>query len=133
MIESDAIVDWGVFSRTRSELGTGFVRILGYFREDGEKSIVAIEEAMQQRNTIALVRPAHTLKTEARQFGATPLGAMAEEIEFTARRSIEARMFPDELIPTVTRLRPLYFQTLELFDKETNPLVTRRPVFGKRA
>jgi histidine phosphotransfer protein HptB len=133
LIESDAIVDWGIFSRTRSELGPGFVRILGYFREDGEKSIAAIEAAMQQRDTTALVRPAHTLKTEARQFGAMPLGAMAEEIEFTARRSVEARMFPDELIPTVTRLRPLYLQTLELFDKETNPLVTRRPVFGKRA
>ena len=133
MIESDAVVDWSVFSRTRSELGPGFVRILGYFREDGEKSIAAIEEAMQQRDTTALVRPAHTLKSEARQFGATPLGAMAEESEFTASRSIEARMFPDELIPTVTRLRPLYLQTMELFDKETNPLVARKSVFGKRA
>jgi hypothetical protein len=74
----------------------------------------------------------HTLKTEARQFGADPLGALAEEIEFAARRAIEARMFPDELIPTVTRLRPLYLETMELFEKETNPLVSRRPALRAR-
>lgn len=133
MNESEAIVNWGVFSRTRSELGPGFVRILGYFREDGEKAINKIEEAMHRRDATGLVIPAHTLKSEARQFGADPLGTLAEEIEFSARRSIEARMFPDELIPAVTKLRPLYHQTMELFEKESNPLVVRRPVFGRAA
>ena len=131
MTESDAIVDWGVFSRTRTQLGQGFVRILGYFREDGEKSIAKIEDAMQRRDATGLVIPAHTLKSEARQFGAEPLGALAEEIEFAARRSIEARMFPDELIPAVAQLRPLYCETIELFEREINPLVSRRPAFGR--
>ncbi len=131
MTESDAIVDWSIFSRTRTELGQGFVRILGYFQEDGEKSITKIEDAMQRRDATGLVLPAHTLKSEARQFGAEPLGELAEEIEFSARRSIEARMFPDELIPAVARLRPLYRETMELFEKETNPLVARRPTFGR--
>ncbi|WP_332811685.1 Hpt domain-containing protein [Sphingomonas sp.] len=125
------MVDWTVFSRARAELGPGFVRILGYFREDGEKSVAKIEEAMQRRDTTGLVIPAHTLKSEARQFGAEPLGQLAEEIEFAARRAIEQRTFPDELIPAVARLRPLYRETLELFDRESNPLVERRPAFGK--
>jgi HPt (histidine-containing phosphotransfer) domain-containing protein len=129
--EINAIVDWNVFSRARAELGSGFVRILGYFREDGEKSVAKIEEAMQRRDTTGLVIPAHTLKSEARQFGAEPLGQLAEEIEFAARRAIEQRTFPDELIPEVARLRPLYRETLELFDKESNPLVERRNAFGK--
>ena len=128
---SEAIVDWAVFARTRTELGPGFVRILGYFREDGEKSIAKIEDAMHRRDAAGLVIPAHTLKSEARQFGAEPLGELAEEIEHTARRSIEARMFPDELIPDVAKLRPLYLRTMELFDRETNPLAQRRPVFGR--
>ena len=126
-----AIVDWAAFSRTRTELGPGFVRILGYFREDGEKSVAKIEDAMHRRDTTALVIPAHTLKTEARQFGAEPLGELAEEIEFTARRSIEMRVFPDELVPSVAKLRPLYERTMELFEKETNPLVERRSTFGR--
>ena len=129
--ESNAIVDWSVFSRTRAELGPGFVRILGYFREDGEKSVARIEEAMQRRDATGLVIPAHTLKSEARQFGAEPLGELAEEIEFAARRAIEMRAFPDDLIPAAARLRPLYEQTMELFEKETNPLVERRPGVGR--
>ena len=129
-MESQAIVDWGIFSQTRSQLGAGFVRILGYFREDGEKAIAKIEEAMHRRDVAALVLPSHTLKSEARQFGAEPLGELAEEIEFTARRSIEQRLFPDELVPQVARLRPLYQRTMELFDGETNPLAQRRG-FGR--
>ena len=129
--QPDMIVDWAMFSRTRTELGSAFVRILGYFREDGEKSVAKIEEAMQRKDAAALVVPAHTLKSEARQFGAEPLGDLAEEIEFAARRAVEARLFPDELLPAVAQLRPLYERTVELFERETNPLAQRRPVFGR--
>ena len=58
----------------RSELGAHFTRILSYFAEDGVKSIEAIEEAVRNRDAVALVRPAHTLKGESLQFGAEELG-----------------------------------------------------------
>jgi HPt (histidine-containing phosphotransfer) domain-containing protein len=67
------IVDWGHFDRNRNELGPGFIKILGYFREDGVKSIARIEEAMRSHDTTALVVPAHTLKGESRQLGAESL------------------------------------------------------------
>ncbi|MDT9598028.1 Hpt domain-containing protein [Sphingosinicella rhizophila] len=123
----DASVDWEVFSRTRTELGAAFVRILSYFREDGEKAVARIEEAMQRRDAVALVIPAHTLKSEARQFGADPLGDLAELIEIEGRRSVEMRLFPDDLIPEVAKLRPLYLSTIEQLEKEANPLRQRRP------
>ena len=41
------IIDWVHFEKSRSELGPGFIRILGYFREDGAKSLAAIEHAMR--------------------------------------------------------------------------------------
>ena len=75
------IVDWVHFERSRAELGSGFIRILSYFREDGVKSVAQIETAMREQNTTALVLPAHTLKGEARQFGAEPLAEIAELIE----------------------------------------------------
>ena len=131
MAEADPIVDWSVFTRTRSELGPGFIRILGYFREDGEKSVAKIEGAMSNRDAAALVIPAHTLKSEARQFGADPLGELAEEIEFAARRGIEGRIFPDHLLPLVAKLRPLYEHTVALLEQESNPLAQRRPAFGR--
>jgi histidine phosphotransfer protein HptB len=67
------LIDWAAFNQARAELGSDFVRILGYFREDGVKSLDAIEAAMRAKNAAALVRPAHTLKGESRQFGAEPL------------------------------------------------------------
>lgn len=126
------LVDWTAFTQARQELGAGFVRILGYFREDGVKSVAAIEEAMRAKDATALVRPAHTLKGEARQFGADPLADLAEEIEVVARRCVELKTSPDELIPQVVQLRPIFEQTLDLFEREINPLVERRSAFGRR-
>ena len=125
MNDSSDIIDWVHFEKARGELGPGLIRILSYFREDGAKSIAAIEEAMHEHNTVALVIPAHTLKGEARQFGAEPLAALAETIEQTARFCIETHRFPDELIPEVVELRRLWNRTIELFDKATNPLLSR--------
>ncbi len=130
------IVDWPHFERSRKELGPGFIRILSYFREDGVKSLTQIEGAMREQNTAALVLPAHTLKGEARQLGAEPLASIAELIESTARFCVESRRFPDELISDVVELRALFNQTVELFDKATNPLLSRaRPAsrgFGRK-
>ena len=119
------IVDWVHFERSRAELGAGFIRILSYFREDGAKSVAQIEEAMHDENTAALVIPAHTIKGEARQFGAESLAKVAELIESTARLCVETRRFPDELVPEVVELRRLFNRTAELFVKATNPLLTR--------
>ena len=119
------IVDWVHFEKSRAELGPGFIRILSYFREDGVKSVAQIEEAMREQNTVALIIPAHTLKGEARQFGAEPLATIAELIEQTARLCVETHRFPDELVPEVVQLRKLFSETVDLFEKATNPLVTR--------
>lgn len=130
------IIDWAHFDRNRTEMGPGFIRILGYFKEDGTKSIGQIELAMREQNTAALVVPAHTLKGEARQLGANPLGEIAELIETTARFCVETHRFPDELVPQVVELRRLFDRTVAAFDKETNPVLQRRPPqggFGKRA
>lgn len=125
MSDEQDIVDWVHFERSRSELGPGFIRILSYFREDGVKSVGQIEQAMREQNTAALVIPAHTLKGEARQLGAEPLAGIAELIETTARFCVESHRFPDELVKDVVELRRLFEQTVELFDKATNPLLTR--------
>ncbi len=125
MEDSSNVVDWVHFEKSRAELGPGFIRILSYYREDGAKSVSAIEQAMHSQDTVALVIPAHTLKGESRQFGAEPLAAVAELIEQTARLCVETHRFPDELVPEVVKLRQLFDQTVALFDKATNPLMTR--------
>ncbi|MEP7315413.1 MAG: Hpt domain-containing protein [Sphingomicrobium sp.] len=129
------LVDWMYFERSRNELGPGFIRILGYYREDGAKSIAQIEQAMREKNTVALVIPAHTLKGESRQFGAEPLAEIAENIENIARSCIETHRFPDELVPEVVQLRRYFDRTVALFDEATNPLKSRAAPggFGRKA
>ncbi|CAN5460773.1 hypothetical protein BH09PSE4_BH09PSE4_18790 [soil metagenome] len=133
----EKLVDWTAFGHARSELGAAFVRILGYFREDGVKSVAAIEAAMRAHDATAIIIPAHTLKGEARQFGAEPLADLAESIEVIARDCVETRDTPEEALELVVKLRPLFEQTLSLLEREANPLVERRNVsvggFGRRA
>jgi HPt (histidine-containing phosphotransfer) domain-containing protein len=134
--EARNIVDWAHFEKSRSELGPGFIRILAYFKEDGVKSIAEIEKAMRDQNTTGLVLPAHTLKGESRQLGAEPIAKIAELIETTARLCMETHRFPDELVPEVVELRRLFSETVEAFEKATNPLMTRTPAgpggFGRK-
>ena len=128
--EARDVVDWAHFEKSRTELGPAFTRILSYFKEDGVKSIADIELAMREQNTIALVLPAHTLKGEARQLGAEPVAKLAELIESTARLCVETHRFPDELVPQVVELRKLFDETVQLFEKATNPLVQRAAPTG---
>jgi histidine phosphotransfer protein HptB len=132
--ETSALVNWNSFARARVELGANFVRILGYFREDGYKSVERIEQAMRAGNATALVIPAHTLKGESSQFGAEPLGELAETIEVIARGCVERHDTPEDALEHVVRLRPLFEATLALLEREANPLAMRRPAaFGRRS
>ena len=126
--DPDVLIDWNAFGETRNLLGAGFVRILGYFLEDGTKSVAAIEEAMRLKDSTKLVMPAHTLKGEAWQFGANRLALLAEEIEVAARHYVEIQIDPSELVEKVVRLRPLFEATVLALEAETSPLVERRPV-----
>jgi hypothetical protein len=122
----DILVDWDEYRATRVRLGTSFVRILGYFREDGIKSVTAIEDAMRARDARGLVIPAHTLTNEALQFGAESLGTLAEDIEMFARHCVETQDSPEEYLPRVVALRPLFEETLAVLEAEANPLVQKQ-------
>jgi histidine phosphotransfer protein HptB len=132
-LPTDDIIDWATFAETRATLGEAFVRVLGYFRDDGIRSVAAIEEAMRNRDSAAIVIPAHTLKGESWQFGAGRLGALVEDIEVEARHYVEIRQSPEELLEKVVQLRPLFEQTLAALQSEASPLVERRGSLGGRS
>jgi histidine phosphotransfer protein HptB len=125
-------INWTAFAETRSALGDAFVRILGYFREDGIKSVAEIENAMRERSSAKLILPAHTLKGEGYQFGAEKLAELAEEIEVAARHYVEIQQDPSELLEKVVKLRPLFERSLAALENEISPLVERRASFGSR-
>ncbi len=128
------LIDWAVYSEIRSSLGPDFVRILGYFREDGAQSIAKIETAMRAKDAAQIIMPAHKLKGESLQFGAIRLAAVAELIEMTARKCVEHQETPDEIIEQVVGLRPLFEETMPILEYESSPVVQRQSVgFGRRS
>jgi histidine phosphotransfer protein HptB len=127
------LIDQAAFETARSALGADFVRILGYFLEDGEKSVRQIEDAFRARSAGGIVRPAHTLKGEAGQIGASAVAELAAVIEMGARRAVEIQDDASELLVPIARLRPLWAETVTLLERETNPLVQRTPKSGAAA
>lgn len=130
MVDDGQLIDTAKLAALRQELGSSFGRVLSYFREDGAKSIAAIEEAARARSAVALVRPAHTLKGDSLQFGAVALGRVAERIEMAARRAVEDRDFPTEMIAEVVKLRPLFDQIATALARETSAGATIRRAVG---
>lgn len=130
---TENLIDRGTLGRVRQELGANFGRILGYFREDGIKSVAAIEAAMRDQNAAALVLPAHTLKGESRMFGADVLADLAEGIESIARDCVEMHDTPAEALQHVIELRPTFDATLVVLEREVAAVPVRRTTgFGRR-
>jgi histidine phosphotransfer protein HptB len=121
-----AIVDWARFTQARSALGENFLRAVGFFREDGAKSIATIEGALRLRNPIAIIGPADLLKADALQIGALSVAELAEDVEFGARDCVEWHQASDLLLEPVLALRAAFDDTLLQLERETNPLVMRR-------
>lgn len=140
------LIDDADLATARRELGPALSRILGYYRQDGVVSILAIENAMQARNATALVLPAHSLKGESRQLGAGRVAELSQHLEMSARRCIEERTeLPDTLADDVRCLRSLFHETITMLERavggEPAPITTirarvgsapQRPVFGRR-
>lgn len=136
---SNGVVNWTTFSQTRALIGNDFAKILGYYRDDAAKCVVAVEQAYKLRDAVSMVRPAHTLKGDSLQFGGEAIGKLAEHIEHSARRCVEEHSAPDSLDGEILRLRPLLIDTLAQFERElaktaaATPVPVRRPGFGRKA
>lgn len=134
MNESEApLVDWAVLDAARLRLGAAFMRIYGYFKDDAESAVGAVEAAMRARNGSAMIDPAAALRSAAEQLGAERLAELAEDIEMHARACVETKLTPDDYIDRVVTLRPLLAATLAEMDAEVSPLIQRGSGFGRKA
>jgi len=122
------LINWPVFTLMRETLGMHFIRLLGYLRDDGTKSVSAIEAALHSADSSRIVIPAHTLKSEAAQFGADQLSMLAEEIEIASRHYVEIQRDPSDLTDKITALRPLLENSLSALEDGKSLLVHRLPL-----
>jgi hypothetical protein len=126
MVQGEAAVDWARFAQARQQLGDNFLRLMGYFRDDGAKSVSAIEQAMRDRNPAAVIGPADLLKNDALQMGALAVAELAEDLEFGARDCVEWHQDPEILIEPVLQLRSMFESTIAQMETRINPLSQRR-------
>jgi HPt (histidine-containing phosphotransfer) domain-containing protein len=134
MTEFEApLVDWSVLDSTRSRLGGAFMRIYGYFQNDADSAVSAVEAAMRAKNGAAMIDPAAALRSAAEQLGAQRLADLAEDIEMHARSCVETMLVPDDYVDRVAALRPLLTETLAVMDAEVSPLIHRPAQFGRKA
>lgn len=135
----NGVVNWTTFGQTRALIGNEFTKILGYYRDDAAKCVVAVEQAYKLRDAVSMVRPAHTLKGDSLQFGGEALGKLAEYIEHSARRCVEEHSAPDKLDAEIIQLRPLLIETLGQFERELAKTAAAAPMrrtaagFGRKA
>lgn len=127
------LVNWTVLDSARVQLGGAFMRIYGYFRDDAEAAVDAVEVAMRTKNGPAMINPAAALRSAAEQLGAEQLADLAEDIEMHARSCVETMLVPDDYVDRVAALRPLLVETLAAMDAEVSPLIHRRGQFGRKA
>ena len=78
-------VNADAFADAQTSLGGKLGTVLGYYIQDAESYIDLIATAMEHHDPQGVVRPAHTLKSSSRQFGAMQLAELAERIEHAAR------------------------------------------------
>lgn len=79
-------IDPQVLKETRALVGERMSLIVGYFLEDAQNYVSAIERGVMDKAPVAsFIQPAHTLKSSAKQFGLMLLSDMARRIEELAR------------------------------------------------
>lgn len=125
-ILTDAVIVWDTYRATRDALGAGFMRELSYFREGGLASVEAMERAMRDASAVDLIDPADRLADQARMFGADQLADACEAIAVFGLQCVEHHDTPEEYLPNVVAVRPLFLQSLAALEAESNPLAQRR-------
>ena len=82
---ADLGIDMGAFRAACELLGSKLSTVLGYYLEDAESYINHIDDALKNHSYADAVRPAHTLKSSSRQFGAIYLADLAANMEKEAQ------------------------------------------------
>ena len=113
---ADYGLDAKAFEAARDMLGTKLPVILSYYLEDAEGYIERIADSLVQRDPVAAVAPAHTLKSSSRQLGVKTLADLAERVETIARTSAfeameELAMLVPDMQRALVQVRP-FFQTI---------------------
>jgi histidine phosphotransfer protein HptB len=78
----DELIDRAVFAQLQASVGAEFVsELIGTFLEEAPRVLAELRDAAAKGDVDSYRRAAHSLKSNAQTFGATPLAALSRELE----------------------------------------------------
>ncbi len=89
------LLDQNIFTEAKDLLQDKFPAILGYFIEDSTDYAAAIRSALALNDLHAMILPAHSIKSSARQIGALRLSEIARTLELGAKEAPHQQPAPD--------------------------------------
>ena len=82
------VIDQTAFEDLKQISGEDFINeLIDAFLDDAPNMLKSMQSALDSKDLESFRRNAHSLKSNANTFGATELGALAEELEFMAREN----------------------------------------------
>lgn len=113
--ENPAILDMAAIAEAKATMKDKFPKMIGYFLEDSVMYVTKVEEGFASGNAEAIVPPAHTLKSSARQMGAALLSSIAKDIELNAREIVKGNGSLSQIAPRIPELKAALAQTQEAY------------------
>jgi len=82
------VIDQTAFEELKQISGEDFINeLIDAFLDDAPNMIKSMQSALDSKDLESFRRNAHSLKSNANTFGATELGALAEELEFMGKEN----------------------------------------------
>jgi HPt (histidine-containing phosphotransfer) domain-containing protein len=82
------VIDGAIFKELKRMSGNDFVsELIDVFLDDAPHMLDAMRTALEAKDIESFRRNAHSMKSNANTFGATELGALAQELENMAKES----------------------------------------------
>jgi HPt (histidine-containing phosphotransfer) domain-containing protein len=112
-VDGAPVLDQGVLAELRAATGDdeAFIReLVETYVSEGETNMAALQDAAAARDCVAIIRPAHTMKSTSASLGAMRLSMICRSIEEAGRESR-----PDTLPEEARLARETWDATLVAF------------------
>jgi HPt (histidine-containing phosphotransfer) domain-containing protein len=105
------LLDHGALEEVRGMMKDKFSEVLGYFLEDSAMYVQQIVEGFAGGKAEAVVLPAHTLKSSAKQMGAMRLWDCSQVLELTVREIVKGSGDLSQIAPLISQIQTVFKET----------------------
>lgn len=105
------LLDHGALEEVRGVMKDKFPEVLSYFLEDSAMYVQQIVEGFVAGKAEAVVLPAHTLKSSAKQMGAMRLWDCSQILEATVREIVKGTGDLGQIAPMISQIQTVFQET----------------------